>query len=163
DRITKIVNALVNEANTVQTRVPCGGVSVRTQLQTAVSQGAAASLEPRWFMDTISVDAKPATITAVAARDDVELVELQGSAPVSPMTAAAGTTEWNIDRVNAPVAWSAGYQGAGAIVGIIDSGANVQHQDLAPACVGGPHDGESCLGAGYTACTTSTPAGHCVG
>ncbi len=40
--------------------------------------------------------------------------------------------QWNVDAVSAPAAWTAGYQGAGARVAIIDGGIRSTHIDIAP-------------------------------
>ncbi len=40
--------------------------------------------------------------------------------------------QWGLDAINAPEAWNAGYQGAGAKVYILDSGIDAEHPDLAP-------------------------------
>ena len=40
--------------------------------------------------------------------------------------------QWGMDAINAPEAWNAGYQGAGAKVFILDSGIDAEQTDLAP-------------------------------
>ncbi len=40
--------------------------------------------------------------------------------------------QWGMDAINAPEAWNAGYQGAGATVFILDSGIDAEHPDLSP-------------------------------
>ena len=40
--------------------------------------------------------------------------------------------QWGMDAINAPEAWNAGYQGAGAKVFILDSGIDAEHPDLSP-------------------------------
>jgi subtilisin family serine protease len=40
--------------------------------------------------------------------------------------------QWGMDAINAPEAWNAGYQGAGAKVFILDSGIDADHLDLSP-------------------------------
>ena len=39
---------------------------------------------------------------------------------------------WQLDAVNAPECWSAGYDGSGVIVAVLDSGVDYEHPDLAP-------------------------------
>ncbi|MEJ2546003.1 MAG: S8 family serine peptidase, partial [Calditrichaceae bacterium] len=40
--------------------------------------------------------------------------------------------QWGHDAVNAPEAWNAGYKGAGARVGVLDTGFDLDHPDLYP-------------------------------
>jgi len=40
--------------------------------------------------------------------------------------------QWGMDAINAPEAWDAGYQGAGAKVFILDNGIDAEHPDLSP-------------------------------
>ncbi len=40
--------------------------------------------------------------------------------------------QWGMDAINAPEAWNAGYQGAGAKVFILDSGIDAEKTDLSP-------------------------------
>ena len=40
--------------------------------------------------------------------------------------------QWGMDAINAPEAWNAGYEGAGAKVFILDSGIDAEQTDLAP-------------------------------
>lgn len=40
--------------------------------------------------------------------------------------------QWGMDAIDAPEAWNAGYQGAGAKVFILDSGIDAEHPDLSP-------------------------------
>lgn len=54
--------------------------------------------------------------------------------PIFPGVRLVQTTTWNVDRVNAPTAWSYS-TGSGAKLLIIDSGIENTHPDLAPAVV----------------------------
>ncbi|QTR03425.1 S8 family serine peptidase, partial [Saccharothrix algeriensis] len=58
-----------------------------------------------------------------ALRPGVEKVWLDGTVKVS--------LDVSVPRVGAPAAWAAGYRGAGVAVGIIDSGVDDTHPDLA--------------------------------
>ncbi len=50
--------------------------------------------------------------------------------PNAEVTALAQTVPWGITRVQAPQAHSAGYQGAGVKVAVLDTGIDSSHQDL---------------------------------
>ena len=41
-----------------------------------------------------------------------------------------GSFDWNINAVNAPEAWDAGYLGDGIVVAVIDTGVDISHSDL---------------------------------
>lgn len=71
--------------------------------------------------------------------------------PIFPGVRLAQTTTWNVQRVNAPGAWSYS-TGSGAKLLIIDSGIETTHPDLAPAvvqsCVPYPDNGHDEYGHG---------------
>lgn len=62
--------------------------------------------------------------------------------------------QWNLSMIGAPEAWSVG-EGRGVIIGIIDSGIDTTHHDLAPnvlgtiSCIGTRGDASLCAGPGY--------------
>ncbi|MFO7638877.1 MAG: S8 family serine peptidase [bacterium] len=89
-----------------------------------------------WLVSGIALTATPEVIRSMAARDDVQFVTddfiiTVGAGPVPPLTAAAtaGTDlqEWNINKVRAPECWAAGFNGAGIVVGNIDTGVYTSH------------------------------------
>jgi len=41
-----------------------------------------------------------------------------------------GNLDWNLNSVNAPEAWQAGYRGEDVVVAVIDTGVNISHSDL---------------------------------
>jgi subtilisin family serine protease len=57
---------------------------------------------------------------------DAVVEAVQG--PVRP--SAEKIVEWNVGKVNAQQAWAQGITGAGVVVGIVDTGANVAHEAL---------------------------------
>ena len=42
-----------------------------------------------------------------------------------------GSRDWNINAVNAPESWNAGYTGEGVVVAVVDTGVDLDHPDLA--------------------------------
>ncbi|WP_346742770.1 S8 family serine peptidase [Spongiactinospora sp. TRM90649] len=54
----------------------------------------------------------------------------------------AAAAEWNIDRINAPRVWNElGSRGEGIVIGVIDTGADFEHPDLAGQYRGRRADG----------------------
>ncbi len=60
---------------------------------------------------------------------DIEKPE-QFAAP-SDKTSKEREIAWGVSKINAPAVWSLGYTGQGIVVGIIDTGVNYNHVDLA--------------------------------
>jgi len=147
ERRRLVHNALRTESDTVQTRMQCGGISIRTQLANAVAANEAADVVPLWLDDALTAKAIPSVISAVCNRGDVNEIMLNGTTTATLVTPADTTTAWNVHRIDADTVWSA-YRGAGAIVGVIDTGANADHADLKSACSVG---GQTCIGAGMVA------------
>lgn len=164
ERRKLVYNALRYESDTVQNRAPCGGTSVRSALATAVAAGTADDVAPHWLDDFITAKAIPAVIKAICNRADVRDIMLNGTIGDAPAASSDTGSSWNIDRLGYPqyFLWPAGITGAGAVVGVIDTGANLDHEDLASLCSGGTEDGETCVGDGRAqACTAG--GGRCLG
>jgi hypothetical protein len=56
-----------------------------------------------------------------------------GSDPLSPLSEVeyfGGSREWNINAVNAPEAWAAGFSGDGITIAVVDTGVDLDHPDL---------------------------------
>lgn len=64
--------------------------------------------------------------------DDIQL-EIQRSSRIR----YPQEVEWNMDQIEAPLAWREGNKGQGIKVAIIDSGVDIDHSDLAPAVKAG--------------------------
>jgi bacillopeptidase F len=58
-----------------------------------------------------------------------------------PTPPAGPNVEWNVDRVNAPKVWAQGYTGQGVVVGVVDTGIDVNHPALKAAYRGTKADG----------------------
>jgi subtilisin family serine protease len=53
-----------------------------------------------------------------------------GTPSFAPVT-DLGSSNWNLDRINAPEVWARGYTGQGITVAVIDTGVDYNHSDLA--------------------------------
>lgn len=60
--------------------------------------------------------------------------------PDSPAAAPSGI-EWNVSKVHAPEVWAQGYTGQGVTVGIIDTGVDVNHENVKAKYRGTQADG----------------------
>jgi serine protease AprX len=93
-----------------------------------------------WLANSIYCEASPEVIAAMAARDDVILVEkgtYQNSGLIEPVEVREPTPEergraivWSVTLINADDVWALGYNGDGIIVGVIDTGTDYNHMDL---------------------------------
>lgn len=55
----------------------------------------------------------------------------QAPQPLADAPYYGGANDWNVNIVNAPESWQAGYTGSGIIVAVIDTGVDFSHPDLA--------------------------------
>lgn len=53
-----------------------------------------------------------------------------GTPPLPDVPYFGGRSDWNINSVNAPEAWAAGYTGQGITVAVVDTGVDLDHPDL---------------------------------
>jgi len=106
------------------------------------SSGRVDSYTPYWIFNGLAVRATPGVIEQIALRDDVGTVTEDFSIPrpsfssSTPLQTAA-CDSWNIEKIRAPAVWDRGYDGSGVVVGIIDTGVDVTHPDLANSFRGG--------------------------
>ena len=103
----------------------------------ARSKGAR-SIRVLWVSNAVALRARREVIWELLADPRVAEVRLDQvlAAPV-PMAGPPGPVEWNVAAVGAPALWTQGYGGAGAVVGILDSGVDVAHPDLSASYRGG--------------------------
>lgn len=52
------------------------------------------------------------------------------SQPFAAVDYFGGTQEWNLNAIEAPAAWAAGYTGEAIIVAVVDTGVDLDHPDL---------------------------------
>jgi len=123
-------------------------------LEQAKKKGEVARFEPFWISNIVSVTSTPEVMKRLAARADVAKIlpnaeiflikEAPGTGKASASanllsgakTAAAGlpsiqSTEWNLDRVGAPIVWDQyGIDGTGIVVASLDTGVEGTHPAL---------------------------------
>lgn len=90
-------------------------------------------LKTWWIFDGIMLHSTQDIIEEIAAREDVDYVIDNFVIQLDPIIeediddAGTRTPEWGITRVSAPQCWNDGYDGAGIIVGNIDTGVDHDH------------------------------------
>jgi subtilisin family serine protease len=97
----------------------------------------ARNVRTTWLVSSIALTATPTVIRTLAAREDVAFVtddfiitlDAQSTPALSTAPAAESDllNEWGIIKVRAPECWAAGFNGAGVVVGNIDTGVEVGH------------------------------------
>lgn len=99
--------------------------------------GAAGNILELWAANAVIGTFDPAALSAVAALDEVESVEVEGRMSIPPdregqALTPRGGAEWSLTIVNADKVWNhLGVNGSGVTLGIIDTGIFADHPDLA--------------------------------
>ncbi|MFZ5823847.1 MAG: S8 family serine peptidase [Bacillota bacterium] len=117
-----------------------------SDLEKARASGQVARMKPYWVANMVAVTSTKAVMERIAKRHDVEKIypnseiHLVGgkktqaqTAQVSPSGSnGVNATEWNIDRVGAPLVWDQfGIDGTGVVVASLDTGVQFDHPALA--------------------------------
>ncbi|RBQ18897.1 peptidase S8 [Spongiactinospora rosea] len=106
-----------------------------------------AAFTPFWIANIVKVTADPGLATEIAALPEVTAIEpIEKADPPKPRPGKArakiDAAEWNIDRIGAPQVWTdLKNLGEGVVVGIMDSGVDIEHPDLAGQYRGTRADG----------------------
>ena len=107
-------------------------------LKASLKSEGAERLVSLWIINGIAAKLRPATIKKLAARPDIESIQLDGTLTIPEVTyGASAPPEWNIDAVRAPALWSLGYTGEGVVVASLDTGVDPYHPDLGARWRGG--------------------------
>ncbi len=101
-----------------------------------------------WIINSIAVKTDKESIFRLLEVPGISRIDLPPPAPEypSPVTCpdhdgnqgADSSYEWNISKVNADDVWDIGYTGQNVVIGSFDTGADVNHPDLASRFKGGP-------------------------
>ena len=89
-----------------------------------------------YIVNMLFVKAAPVVVEQIARRSDVKVILPNTVIPLKPpkIVERSDTTplavEWGVSRINAPDVWALGFDGEGVVVGIIDTGADWQHEAI---------------------------------
>jgi subtilisin family serine protease len=123
-----------------------------------------ASMKSLWLIDGLALTATPATIRRLAAMESVAGVRIDRQHHRKDiLMALTDAPEANITQVEAPTLWALDHLGQGTTVGLMDSGADLQHPDLAATFRGGSNSWLDPYGQYATPVdpeTGSSDAGH---
>ena len=95
---------------------------------------------PLWLINALAVKLTTAQVEDIASLPEVESIRFDEVIHLSqpaPTVAPLALSSYNLDAVNAPELWALGYEGAGVVVGVMDSGVDVTHPALATKWRGG--------------------------
>ncbi len=105
---------------------------LRSYFDEAKAAGLVESYTPFWIFNGFALKAKPQVIQQIATHPSVSIILLdhyrQWLKAEFPAPPSAG---WNVERIRAPEVWaSLGVSGAGAVVAVMDTGADWLHPAL---------------------------------
>jgi serine protease AprX len=95
-------------------------------------------LKPLWIINGIAARLRARTIPVIARHPAVERIQLDRIVPLAvEQPLDLSPPEWNINAIQADALWSLGFRGQGVVVGVMDSGVDLNHPDLAASYRGG--------------------------
>lgn len=93
---------------------------------------------PLWASNSIAVTLPASVVNRLRLDPAVGVIKLDAVVRLQPLTfSQLAPSEWNMAAVKAPQVWNLGYTGQNTVVGVLDTGADPAHQDLAGRWRGG--------------------------
>ncbi len=126
-----LLSALKDKAETTQ-------YDLIKYLEQEKEEGKVSEFESFHIVNMVYLKGEKDIIENIAFMEEVEMiypnrkVDLIKPDKIEPLKTLESTEglEWNIERVGANLAWDLGYDGTGAVVGMIDTGADWTHEAL---------------------------------
>ncbi|MCU7933399.1 MAG: S8 family serine peptidase [Candidatus Thiodiazotropha sp. (ex Dulcina madagascariensis)] len=96
-------------------------------------------LTPLWSINAIALELPAHLVDEIAALPEVErlTVDMRLSMNTTPAETVSSEPLWNLDNLGTARLWQQGVTGEGVVVGIMDSGVDLNHPDLADRWRGG--------------------------
>jgi len=124
-RRSRIISALREKAVSTQSRV-------MALLADRLGADGLQRIKHLWLINAIAAELPVAVIEELSRQQDVDSISLDAKVSLAAQAGAtAYAAEWNLDAINARILWNMGYRGEGVVVGIMDTGVDMLHQDLA--------------------------------
>jgi hypothetical protein len=130
ERLVKVVELL-------QTKAAASQRPLRAFLENKRREGSVGEVISFWVFNGLAVEATPAVIAELAARQDVLRITTDETIPFFSDESSSTAVEPNISKVNAPILWNLGYRGQGIVVANMDTGVSLEHPDLIAQWRGG--------------------------
>jgi subtilisin family serine protease len=136
DRVTAVYNALNSHAAKSQKNI----LEFLAQPKFFANK-----VQSFWITNQIYVQGADASLIAsLATFDEVSTIEEEqivhlNEQPINSVGEESILAEANIEKVKAPEAWAAGFDGTGSVIGVIDTGARVTHEALQGSYRGSTH------------------------
>jgi bacillopeptidase F len=103
-----------------------------------LQRGGARHLVQLWAINALAATAAGDVVQQLSVLPGIKSITLDATfAAPEPIVSSTATPEWNLDAVRAPEFWALGYTGSGIVVAGMDTGVDVNHQDLASRWRGG--------------------------
>ena len=126
-----VLNALIDKAETSQ-------LNLIKYLEQEKKKGKVSDFESHYIVNMVYVKGHKDIVENISYMDEVEKVYLNKKIDdgrpdpkrMKGLLENDNELEWNIERVGAPLAWDLGIEGSGAVVGLIDTGADWTHEAL---------------------------------
>ena len=113
-----------------------GQKNIIRYLEQEQGNGSVLEFHGYYIVNMLFIKAAPAVVEQIARRSDVKLIlpntviALNAPGAIESGDTTPPGVEWGLSRINTPDVWALGFDGEGVVVGIIDSGADWQHEAI---------------------------------